>query len=112
MDKYKSLALNTVILTIGSFGSKIISLLLNNLYTKHIAPPQLYTKTLLETLALFLIPVFTLSLREAVIRYGLDKNYDKTEIFTTSSLVGAAFAGKSVSIVEYHLPKNAIHLSA
>ena len=87
MDKYKSLALNTVILTIGSFGSKIISLLLNNLYTKHIAPPQLYTKTLLETLALFLIPVFTLSLREAVIRYGLDKNYDKTEIFTTSSVM-------------------------
>ena len=87
MDKYKNLAFNTVIFTIGSFGSKIISLLLNNLYTKHISPSHLYTKTLLETLALFLIPVFTLSLREAVIRYGLDKNYDKTEIFTTSSIM-------------------------
>ena len=87
MDKYKRLAFNTVIFTIGSFGSKIISLLLNNLYTEHISPSQLYTKSLLEMLALFLIPVFTLSLREAVIRYGLDNNYDKTEIFTTSSVL-------------------------
>ena len=87
MDKYKRLAFNTVIFTIGSFGSKIISLLLNNLYTKHISPPQLYTKTMLEMCALFLIPVFTLSLREAVIRFGLDNNYDKTEIFTTSSVL-------------------------
>ncbi len=87
MNKYKNLAFNTVIFTIGSFGSKLLSLLLNNLYTKHISPSQLYTKTLVETLALFLIPVFTFSLGEAIIRYGLDNRYDKTKIFTTTSII-------------------------
>lgn len=87
MNKYKNLAFNTVIFTIGNFGSKLLSLLLNNLYTKHISPSQLYTKTLVETLALFLIPVFTFSLGEAIIRYGLDNRYDKTKIFTTTSII-------------------------
>ena len=86
MNKYKTLAFNTIIFIIGSFSSKIISLLLNNLYTKHISPSNLYTKSLIETLALFLVPVFTLSMKEAVIRYGLDDKYDDAEVFTTSSL--------------------------
>ena len=77
MDKYKKLAFNTVIFAAGSFGSKIFSLLLNNLYTKHISPSGIYTKTMLETLALFLLPVFTFSLTEAIIRYGLDNRYKK-----------------------------------
>ena len=87
MNKYKNLAFNTIVFTIGSFSSKLISLFLNNLYTKHISPSQLYTKSLLETIALFLIPVFTFSLGEAIIRYGLDKRYDKTKIFTTTSII-------------------------
>lgn len=87
MNKYKNLAFNTIVFTIGSFSSKLISLFLNNLYTKHISPSQLFTKSLLETLALFLIPVFTFSLGEAIIRYGLDNKYDKTKIFTTTSII-------------------------
>lgn len=85
MDKYKKLAFNTIIFSVGSFGAKIFSLLLNNLYTKHLAPSGLYTKTLIETLVLFLLPVFTFSLTEAVVRYGLDQNYDKAQVFTTAS---------------------------
>lgn len=87
MNKYKQLALNTVIFTVGSFGSKIISLLMNNLYTKHISPENLYTKSLLENTALFLIPVFIFSMTEAIIRYGLDKKYDKKQVFTTASTI-------------------------
>ena len=85
MNKYKTLAFNTVIFTIGNFGSKVISLLLNNLYTKNISPADLFTKSLLETLALFLIPVFTFSITEAVVRYGLDSGYDNRKVFTTSA---------------------------
>ena len=93
MNKYKSLALNTVVFTIGSFGSKFISIFLNNLYTKHIDPASLFTKSLLETLALFLIPIFTFSLKEALIRYGLDKDYDKKEVFSTAALLEAGGLG-------------------
>ena len=87
MNKYKKLAVNTVIFAIGSFSSKIFSLLLNNLYTRHISPAGFYTKTLIETMALFLLPVFTFSLTEAVVRYGLDKDYDKKQVFTTASMM-------------------------
>ena len=87
MNKYKKLAFNTVIFSIGSFGAKFFSLFLNNLYTKHIEPSGLYTKTLLENLVLFLLPVFTFSLTEAVVRYGLEKKYDKKQVFTTALLL-------------------------
>ena len=43
-----------------------------------------------NVLALFLLPVFTFSLTEAVVRYGLDKRYDKKQVFTTSGLLTAA----------------------
>lgn len=87
MNKYKKLAMNTVIFAVGSFGAKIFSLLLNNLYTKHISPSDLYTKSLLEILVVFLLPVFTFSLSEAIVRYGLDKHYNKKQVFTTAGLI-------------------------
>ncbi|WP_028508924.1 hypothetical protein [Ruminococcus sp. NK3A76] len=80
MNKYRLLAINTVVFTLGSFGSKIISLLLNNLYTKHISPNDMFKKSMLETLALFLIPVFTFAITESVIRFGLDKHYNKSVV--------------------------------
>lgn len=97
MNKYRQLAFNTIIFAIGSFGSKIFSLLLNNLYTRHINPVGFYTKTLIETTALFMLPVFTFSLTEAVVRYGLDKKYNKKHIFTTSAVL--IFAGLMIMIM-------------
>lgn len=97
MNKYRQLAFNTIVFAIGSFGSKIFSLLLNNLYTRHISPVGFYTKTLIETTALFLLPVFTFSLTEAVVRYGLDKKYKKKQIFTTASVL--IFAGLMLMIL-------------
>ncbi len=98
MNKYKKLALNTVIFAIGSFGSKILSLLLTNLYTKHISPTGMSDKDMLETTALFLLPIF-LSIAEAIIRYGLDDKYDKREIFSTAALMNFAGFGAIVLIV-------------
>ena len=87
MNKYKKLAINTLIFSLGSFGAKIFSLLLNNLYTKHISPSGIYTKSLIETLVLFLLPVFTFSITEAVVRYGLDNEYDKKQVFSTAGII-------------------------
>ncbi len=86
-DRYKILALNTFIFAIGNFGSKILSLLLNNLYTKHITPTEFYIKNLIEITALFLLPVFTFCLTEAIVRFGLDMQYDKKKIFTTCCII-------------------------
>lgn len=85
MNKYKKLAMNTMVFAIGNFGSKILVILLTRLYTSNISPADSSTKELLEITANFLLPIFTLSMAETVIRYGLDKHYDKKEIFTTAS---------------------------
>lgn len=87
MNKYKKLAFNTMIFAVGSFGSKILVLLLTRLYTEHINPADMNTKDLLETTALFLQPIFTFALQEYLIRFGLDKNYDKKAVFTTSACI-------------------------
>ena len=93
MNKYKKLAMNTVIFAIGNFGSKILVILLTRLYTNNISPADSSTKELLEITANFLLPIFTFSMSEAIIRYGLDRKYKKKEVFTTAmclNLVGLA----------------------
>ena len=93
LNKYQKLAQNTVIFAIGSFGSKILLLLLTRLYSGNINPGDTSTKSLLEQTANFIIPVITFSIAEAVIRYGLDRDYSKKEVFTSAcivELVGAA----------------------
>jgi len=87
MNKYKNLAVNTVIFAVGSFGSKILVLFLTRLYTSNISPEDSSTKELLEITLNFLLPIFTLSISSATMRYGLDKEYDKRQVFTGSFIV-------------------------
>ncbi|MGN1404078.1 MAG: lipopolysaccharide biosynthesis protein [Ruminococcus sp.] len=86
MNKYKKLVSNTLIFAIGSFGSKILLLLLTRLYTGNINPGDNSTKELLELTANFLIPVITFSIAEAVIRYGVDHNFDNRKVFTSACI--------------------------
>lgn len=87
MDKYKKLAFNTMIFAIGNFGSKFLVILLTRLYSNNISPADSSTKELLEITANFLLPIFTFSMTEAIIRYGLDNKYDKGQVFTTASVI-------------------------
>ncbi len=87
MNKYKKLALNTVVFGIGVFGSKILVIFLSRLYSANISPSDSGVKGMLETIALFLQPIFTFALQEYLIRFGLEKKYDKHEVFTTSAAI-------------------------
>ena len=89
MNKYKKLVSNTLIFAIGSFGSKILLLLLTRLYTGNINPGDNSTKELLEQTANFLIPIITFSIADAVIRYGIDKNFDNRKVFTSACVTEA-----------------------
>ena len=90
MNKYKKLAMNTGIFAVGSFGSKILVILLTRLYSSHLDPASNDIKELLEPTALFLQPIFTFALQEYLIRFGLDKEYDKRQVFTTSGAITLA----------------------
>ncbi|WP_455529156.1 lipopolysaccharide biosynthesis protein [Ruminococcus sp.] len=90
MNKYKKLVFNTGIFAIGAFGSKILIILLQRLYAHNIDPVNNGDRELLETMLLFMQPVFTFALQEYLIRFGLDKDYDKHEVFTTSGVITLA----------------------
>lgn len=87
MNQYKRLAANTIIFAIGSFGSKILLLFLTKLYTANINPADISTKELLEQTANFIIPIVTFSITDAILRYGLIRNYDKRKILTSSYVI-------------------------
>lgn len=87
MNKYKNLAFNTVVFAIGTFGSKILTLFLTRLYTTYMGADILGSKELIEASAAFMIPVFSFSMSDAILRFGLDKEYDKRQVFSTSVVV-------------------------
>lgn len=90
MNKYKNLAFNTVIFAIGTFGSKILTILLTRLYTTHMGSDVFGNKELIEASATFMIPVFSFSMADAILRFGLDKEYDKRKVLSTSIVIQAA----------------------
>ena len=82
MNKYKKLALNTLIFSIGSFSSKLLSFLLVRFYTEYLTRTETSTFDLVCQTANLLVPIATLSITEGVIRYGLDAKYDKKQIYS------------------------------
>ena len=93
MNKYKTLALNTAVFAIGSFSSKLLAFLLTRLYTANLESSLFNTKEVLEMCANFLIPVVSFSITDAIIRYGLDKNYEKRAVFSNAVTVLLCGAG-------------------
>ncbi len=79
-----------MIFAVGSFGSKILLLFLTRLYTANLNPSDISTKELLELTANFLIPVITFSIADAVIRYGIDRNYNNQKVFTSACVAEGA----------------------
>ncbi len=84
---YKGLLTNTFIFAIGSFSSKVLSLILVTVYTNILTKAQLGLTDNFVNVANWLIPMVTLTVSEAVVRFGLDKSYDKKRIFTIGSNV-------------------------
>ena len=72
---YKKLGINVLLFAISSFGTKIIGFLLVPLYTSYLTTTEYGTADMLYTILNILIPVFSLDIADAVIRYVLDKKY-------------------------------------
>lgn len=82
--KYRDLSKNTILFTISNFGTKIISFLLVPLYTSILSTNDYGTADLMTTTAQLLIPVLTLNIQDAVLRFALDKNYSAKETLKVS----------------------------
>ena len=82
MNQYKRLLSNTFIFAIGTFSSKILVILMLRFYTGILTPDEMGVADLIVKTTSILYPVVSLSIGQAVIRYGLERKKDRHEVFT------------------------------
>lgn len=81
---YKKLVNNSIIFTIANLGSKILSFIMVPLYTYVLSTEEYGTVDIMITLNSLLLPIIFLSISDAVLRYAMDKRYDKKTVLTTA----------------------------
>lgn len=84
MNQKRELIKNTLIISLGKFSTRIVSFILLPLYTALLSKSEYGSFDLLNTISIFLIPIITLQLEEAMFRFLIDAktNSDKKKIFT------------------------------
>lgn len=81
MKKYKDLIKNIGVLTLSNFGSKILSFLLVPLYTSILTTEEYGNFDFITVTISLLIPILTLNITEAALRFLLDKKNNQKDIF-------------------------------
>lgn len=76
MNRYKQLMKNMGLLTIGNFASKLLSFLLVPLYTNVLSTQEYGTFDLITTTISLLLPILSVNIIEAVLRFPIDKHED------------------------------------
>lgn len=86
-EKFKKLASNTMIFAIGSIGSKFITFLLVPIYTNTLTTSEYGTTEIVVTAINLLIPFFSLSIQDAVLRFGLAPNIDSGKVIKNATII-------------------------
>lgn len=86
-NKYKSLLNNSVLFAVGNLGSKLISFLMLPLYTYQLSSSAFGKADLVQTTVSLLLPVVSLSIFDAILRFGMDRDNDNSEIFTNGVMI-------------------------
>ena len=81
MEKYKYLLKNVGIMTLASFGTKILSFLMVPLYTNVLSTEAYGTYDIYQTTLFLIVPVLSLNIADGIMRFSLDEEYDKQEVF-------------------------------
>lgn len=96
-NRYKRLMSNTVIFAIGTFSSKILVFLMLRFYTGILTTAEYGVVDALINSGQLLIPIASLGINNAVIRFGLEDAYDKPTVFSTGIYtIAACFLGVCV----------------
>ncbi len=101
-SKEKYLAKNVLLFSISGFVPKILSIILIPIYTSYLSTAEYGISDLLSTTVSLLVPIFTLDIQDAVMRFALDKNYDRKDIFSVAMriiLTGTVLVCSGTAIV-------------
>ena len=83
MDKYKKLLSNTLILSIGTFSSKLLVYFLMPLYTAILSTEQYGTADLITNAANLLIPFCCIGITHGVFRFAADSEENNKTVFSS-----------------------------
>ena len=97
MDKYKKLLSNTLILSIGTFASKLLVYFLMPLYTAILSKEQYGTADLITNAANLLIPFCCIGITHGVFRFAADEEENNKTVF--SSGVSVLFLSSAIFLV-------------
>lgn len=97
VNRYKKLLSDTLIFAIGTFSSKVLVFLLMPLYTRILTTADYGSVDLIMQTGNLLFPVVTAGIVSGVVRYGLDKSYNKRDVFSTG--VKTTFIGLGILLV-------------
>lgn len=84
MNRYKKLFSDTVILGLGTFGSKLLVFLLMPLYTALLSTAQYGTAELITSTANLLIPVACVGISNGIFRFAAERETDQRAVFSSS----------------------------
>lgn len=82
MNKYKTLLSNTLLISMGTFGSKILVFFMVRFYTGYLTPSDYSTADLITQTANLLFPIISVGIADGVFRFVLDRESDKKSVFT------------------------------
>lgn len=82
-EKYRYLSKNVLLFSLSGFVPKIFSFILIPIYTGYLTAAEYGISDLITTTAMLLIPIFTLDIQDAVMRFALDRNYRNCDVFST-----------------------------
>ena len=94
MNRYKKLLSDTVILGLGTFGSKLLVFLLMPLYTAWLSTSQYSTAELITSTANLLIPLACIGITNGIFRFAAEREANRQAVFSTSiALLGMGLGG-------------------
>ncbi|MDZ5759257.1 oligosaccharide flippase family protein [Carnobacterium maltaromaticum] len=91
MSKLQKLGANTLIFAIGNIGSKLMIFLLVPFYTVFLSPAQLGKADMSVTTVSLLVPLLTLSISDAVMRFGLDEKDSENVLAVAMTILSLEF---------------------
>ncbi|MGG1593057.1 polysaccharide biosynthesis C-terminal domain-containing protein [Terribacillus saccharophilus] len=97
MKAYQKLLSNSIIFAIGNIGNKFIIFLLIPMYTYYLSVSEYGEADLITTTISLLVPIFSISISEAILRYAMDESVDREALFTSTIVI--FFIGFIVSLL-------------
>lgn len=82
MNRYKKLASNTFTFAIGTFSSKFLVFFMLPLYTRTLSSAEYGEVDLVVQACNLMIPIASVGIMDAVIRFGLDGSANKKGVFS------------------------------